>query len=87
MGVPVVQVRIVRMFVPQGLMAVPMGMWFGDFAFMSMLVMLIVHVAVLMFQSEMGMLMLVAFGQMKPETNRHQGTRDDELRCHRLLQH
>ena len=71
MGVPMVQVRIVRMFVPQGLMAVPVGMWFGDFTFVGVIMMSIMHMAVLMFQFAMGMLMLVAFGQMKPESNRH----------------
>ena len=48
MGVPVVQVRIVRMFVPQGPMAVPVGMWFSDFTFVGVIMMSIMHMAVLM---------------------------------------
>ena len=49
MGMPMVQVRIVRMFVPQGLMAVPVGMWFGDFTFVGVIMMSVMHMSVLMF--------------------------------------
>ncbi len=48
MGVPMVQVRIMRMFVPQGLMAVPVGMRFCDFTFVGVTMMSIMHMAVLM---------------------------------------
>ena len=49
MGVPMVQVRIMRMFVPQRLVAVPVGMRFSDFTFMGVSMMSIMHMAVLMF--------------------------------------
>ena len=85
MGVPMVQVGIVGMLVAHWLVAVPVGMWFGNFTFMGVVVVSIMHMAVLVLQFCMDVLMFVAFGQMKPETNRHQDARDYELRRHRLL--
>ena len=62
MGVPMMEVRIVRMFVPHGFMAMPMGMRPGDFTFVGVIVMDIMDMAVFMLQFAMGMLMFVAFG-------------------------
>ena len=64
MSVPMMQVWIVRMFVPHRLVAVPMGVWLCDFAFMGVIVMGIMNMAVFMLQFSMDMIMFVAFGQM-----------------------
>ena len=61
MRVPVMQVGIMRMLVPQRLMAVPMGVRFRDFAFVSVLMMLVVHMPVLVFHYMVDVLMLVPF--------------------------
>ena len=79
MCVPVMQVGIMRVFVPHGLMAVPMGMRFDHFAFMIVSVMFIMHVPVLVFHFAVDMLMLMPFSQVKPCTEGHQrsGYKDD----------
>ena len=75
-----------RVFVPHGRVAVPMGMWFFNFIFMGMIVMGVMHMAMVMLQFTVDVLMLVAFGQMKPQTNRHQCTCQYQLRRHGLSQ-
>ena len=86
MGVPVMQVRIMRMPVPQRRVAVHMRMWFNNFTFMHVPVMLIMDMAMVMNELGMDMLVFMAFGQMQPQANCHQCAGDNELRGHGLLQ-
>ena len=60
-----------RVFVPQGLVAMPMGMRFCDFTLMGVFMMLVMHMAVLVLQFGVDMIMLVPLRQMQPEANRH----------------
>jgi hypothetical protein len=62
--VPVVQVRIVRMLVAHWFVAVPMGMRFGHRTVVHMLVMVVMHVGMFVFERVVGMVMLVPFGEM-----------------------
>ena len=58
------QVGIVRVFVPHGPVAMPVGMRFCDFTLMGVLMMLVMYVAVIMLQFDMGMVMLMPLRQM-----------------------
>ncbi len=79
MGVPMVQVGIVRMLMAHRLVTVPVGMRPGDFAFVGMFVVFIMNVPVLVFELQMRVLMLVPFGQMKPsaEGDEKPGNKND----------
>ena len=84
MSVPVMQVWIMGMLVPHGLMVMPVGMWFCHFTLMGVLMMLVMHMAMLMFQFDMVMIMLMPFRQMQPSTKGHEesGYQDDgRQRC------
>ena len=74
-------------------------MWMGVFErFMSMAmlcacrvkktvgepVMFVVQILVSMFRCIMGVLMLMPFGKMKPDTKNHQGTGYQKRECYRL---
>jgi len=75
----VVQVGIVRMSVPQPLMAMPMRMGFDDRSVMLVLMVLVMDMAVLMFERFMNMRMLVPLGKMHPQSKPHQRGRNHEL--------
>ena len=66
MTVPVMQVGVMRMGVAQRCVAVPMRMRFADGPVMRVPVVLVVSMAVLVFERLVRMLVLVAFGQMHP---------------------
>src|SRR4051794_22750645 len=79
--VTVVQVGIVRMFMPQRLMAVPVGMRLRRAqSFMRVLMVLVMHMSVLMFQKLMLMFMLVPFRKVQPHTESHQHSGDYQVR-------
>ena len=75
-----------RVLVPHRFVTVPMGVRFGYFTFMRMIVVRIMHMAVFVLQFAMDMLMRVALGQMEPEANGHQHAGSRELRRQRLAQ-
>ena len=68
MPVPVMQVRVVRMGMPRRVVSVPVRVWLRQAAIVSVMMMmvLVVHVAVLVLQRLVGMLMLVPLGEVKP---------------------
>ena len=66
MAMAVMQVGVMRMGVAQLRVTVPMRMRFADWPVMRVPVMPVVPMAVLVFESLMRMLVLVAFGEMHP---------------------
>lgn len=79
-----VDVRVVRMPVPKRFMPVPMGMRLRHHSFVGVLMMRIVEMAVLVLDWLVRVFMGMPFGQMQPDAERHQQTRDDQLRRDRL---
>ena len=77
--VAMMQIRIMRVLVPHWRVAMPMGVWFDHFILVDVIVVNVMHVAMVVFQLTMDMLMFVAFSQMKPEANCHQHARSNEL--------
>ena len=80
MPMSMMQVRIVRVFVPHGLVLVPVRVWLAGWIIRTvrMLVMVIVRMAMLVFHRHMLMLVFVGLNQMEVEADRHQHTRDHE---------
>jgi hypothetical protein len=66
MPMPMRNVRVVGVRMPQRLMSVPMGVRLGYVTVMLMLVMHVVSMAVLVFDFFMLVPMVVAFGEMQP---------------------
>ena len=60
-------------------MPVPVRMRLGRVAFVRVLMMLVVDVAVLVLDRLVRVVVLMAFGQMQPEAKSHQRAGDDEL--------
>ena len=75
-SVAVVQVGIMRVFVPERLVPMPMRMWFAGRIVRTMLmpVMIIMAVAVLMLQALMRVFVFMAFGHMQIYARSHQQT-------------
>ncbi|KQV43306.1 hypothetical protein ASE37_00300 [Rhizobium sp. Root268] len=72
MAVSVMQIRIVRMLVTQGLMAMMMRMGLIAWPVMSMLVMIVVGVSVIVFKRLMNVPMVMAFRKVQPKPKAHQ---------------
>jgi hypothetical protein len=68
-----VQVGIVRVKTTQGLVPVPVRMRFNHGVIMGMLVMFVVIMAVFVFQRNVLVFMGVAFGEIQPQSDAHQG--------------
>ena len=66
--------------VPKRLMPVPVRMRLRHRSFVSMAMMFVVDVAVLVLDRLVRVVMAVPFGQMKPDAERHQQARNDQLR-------
>jgi hypothetical protein len=66
MAVPVMKIRIMRMGVDYRLMAVPMRMRLDDRSIVLVLMMLIMEMAVFMFERVVLVFMLVPFSKMHP---------------------
>src|SRR5580658_6900406 len=79
-------VRVVGMPVPKGLMPMPVRMGLGHRPVVSMAMMFVVGVAVLVLDGLVHMFMGMTFGQMQPDAERHQQARNDQLRRDRLAQ-
>ena len=86
MPVAVMQVGIVGVRMPQRLVPVPMGVRLRHGAFVGVLVVLVVHMAVLMFKNVVLMLVAVAFGEMQPEAQTHEEPGERQLQGHGLMQ-
>lgn len=71
MPMPTMEIRIVRVLMPNRLVPMPMGMRLYYRHVMSVLMMFVVNVAMLMFQNVVLMFMLMPFGKMQPKTNAH----------------
>lgn len=86
MRVSVMQVRIVPVSVHELFMYVRMDMRFASIPGerMQVSVMRVVNVRVSVFLSVMSVHVLVMLGNVQPHTDRHEGSRDDELRAHRV---
>ena len=84
--VAVMKVRIVRMSVPEPVMPVPVGMRLGDHAFVGVLMMWIVDMAVFVLDRLVRVVVLMAFGQMQPEAKGHERAGEDELSRERLAE-
>lgn len=67
-----VQVRVMRMLVPQGLVPMHVGVRLAHGPFMLMLVVAVMHMAVVVLDLLMNVLMLVALGEVQPQSNCHQ---------------
>ena len=67
-AVPMVQVRIVWMLVPHGLVPVPMRVRFAVWPVVVVLVMFVVHMNMIVFKGFVFMLVVVPLGQVEPET-------------------
>ena len=74
MLVAMMQVRIMSMGVAQRLVPVPMRMRLRHYALVRMLVVLIMHVTVLVFQRSVLVVVNMAFREMQPEPQSHQET-------------
>jgi hypothetical protein len=57
-------------------------MWLGHWPVVDVLMVLVVHVAVLVLDGFVTVLMVVALGQMQPKAEAHQQTGDHELWRH-----
>ena len=66
MTVAMMQVRVMRVLVPQRLVAVPMGMRLGHRTVVGVLMMLIVDMGMIVFEHLMEMFMLMTLSEMQP---------------------
>src|SRR4051812_17947982 len=89
MRMPVMQVRIVRVFVDHGRMPVPMRVRLANRIVwsMAMLVMFIMPMPMLMHHLVMPVLMLMLFGYVQIDAKRHQGARYDQAKCDGLAKY
>src|SRR5262249_43356460 len=86
---PVVEIRIVRVFVNHRRMTMPMGMRLSRriAGIMGMPMMFVMPVPMFMQQLGMPMLVLVALRDMQIDTKPHQEARADQRRRDRLVKH
>ena len=77
--VAMMEVRVVRMPVPEPVMPMPVRMRLGRRPLVDVLMMLVVDMPVFVFDRLVRMVMLVAFGQMQPDAERHKRAGDDQL--------
>src|ERR1700722_1166543 len=78
------KVRIVSMPVTERLMPVPVRMRLGDHAFVRVLMMGIVDMAVFVLDRLVRVVVAMVFGHMQPEAKSHQRAGEDELNRERL---
>ena len=84
MRMAMMQIGIMRVFVPQGGVAVPVRMRLADRAIMVMLMVLVMHMRMFVLQRFVDVLMVMAFGKMQPQPDRHQQAGTDQLDGHRF---
>lgn len=82
MNMPVMNVRVMRMAVPDGEVRVPMTVLYGFESVkpMLMLMVLVMDVLVLMFQNIMQVFMVMMFSEVKPYTQPHKHRSNPECR-------
>ena len=85
----VMHVRGVRVGMFHTTVLMPMGMWFTQWVIRSMLMlmMLVMDMAVLVVERLVPMLVLMPFGEMQVEADRHQQAGADQRQGHRLAEH
>ena len=81
-----VDVRVVGMPVPKRFMPVPVRMRLRHRSFVSMTMMVVVDMGMLVLDRLVCMVMGMPFGQMQPDSGRHQQARNDQLRRDRLAE-
>ncbi len=87
MPMPVMQIRVMHMLVPQGRMFMPMAVRFRERSLMAMLMVCVMHMHMLMRHRRMFVPMVMPLGQMQPQPCRHQCPRNRQGPCHGLAQH
>jgi hypothetical protein len=85
-GMPMMKIRIVRMRVEHRFMPVPVRMRLGDRPVMLVLMMLVMGMAVIMFEGAVPVFMFMPFGKMHPQSKAHQGARNDQLDAQLVMQ-
>ena len=80
------EVGVMWMLVPERFMPVKVRMRFGHFALMDMIMMCVVNVTMVVLQFLVDMLVLMTFGQMQPQPNRHKHASNEKLCRNRLSQ-
>ena len=73
-----------RVPMPKRLMPMPMRMRLRHHSVVGVLVVFVVDMSMFVLDRVVRMLVAMSFGQMKPETERHKPTGDDQLSRHRL---
>lgn len=73
------QIRVMRMFVPHRLVFMPMRMRLGYMTVMMMLVMFVVHMPVFVRERFVKMFVLMPFGEMQPKPKSHQQRRESQF--------
>ncbi len=88
MAMAVVRVREMRVGVPQGLVLVPVGLLgvLRHGLFVVVVVVLVMDMLVLVPHRFVCVLMVVSFGEVAPDTECHQATREKQLRTERLAE-
>lgn len=84
MPMAMMQIRIMRVFVAERRVAVPMRMRLGHRAVMDMAVVVVMAVKMIVLDGIVHMIMFVAFGQMQPQADPHQESRSQERDGRRL---
>ena len=78
MSMAMMQIWVMRVFVAQRRVAVPVCMRLGDWAIVLVVMVIVVGVEMIMLERFMHMIMLVAFRQMQPQAETHQQSCDDK---------
>jgi hypothetical protein len=65
-SVPVMQIRIMRVLVPHGFVLVPVGVRFGHWPIMVMLMVVIMHMGMVVLQSMVVVLMFMTLRKVQP---------------------
>src|SRR4051794_19953403 len=89
MRMPMVQVRIVRVFVDHRCMPVPMRVRLASRIVwpMGMLVMFIMPMPMLVHHFAMPVLVLMLFGDVQIDAKRHQSAGSNQARCNRITKY
>jgi len=87
MGVPMVDIRIVRMCMPKGRMDVFVSVWFAFVPgkVMGVLMVFIMNVSMTVTYKLVGMLVQVFLSQMKPDARSHQSSGQPEQETRGLM--
>ena len=87
MTVPMMQIRIVRMPMAHRLVAVPRRVRFSDRSVVGMPMVVIMDMSMFVFERLMEVFVLVPFGEVHPEADRHQDAGGGQLRTEPVAEH